>query len=65
MLMTEKERYKLALSKSRNSSKQRRLKNFADTVHGHPLWLQFIGLIETSEIKAVHYWAGIIHGRQP
>ncbi|KKM07068.1 hypothetical protein LCGC14_1737620 [marine sediment metagenome] len=56
MLLTEKEKYMLASSKSRNSSKQRRLKHFAGTTHGHPLWLQFMGLIESSEIKEVHYY---------
>ena len=56
-IMTEKDRYILALSKSRSSGseKQRRLKRFAATIYAHGLWLQFMGLIETSELKSTFY----------
>ncbi len=51
-MMTEKERHMLASSKFRNSSKQKRLRHFAGTIYVHLLWLQFVGLIETSELKS-------------
>ena len=58
MMMTEKERYIIALSRSHNLFKQRYIKHSVDTIHKHPLWLQYMGLIESSEMKEVHYWAG-------